>query len=73
MLVYYKYYYKIVTNILGVFWYKSKNKTGIIILMYNIKININFFKASLLTNKIYKVITIIIITFIKNLLILKKI
>lgn len=49
-----------------------KNKTGIIIIIFRILIDIDLFSISLLLNKIYKVITIIALAPCQNFFILKK-
>lgn len=46
--------YKQLRDILEISYKESKNKIGTIILIFDIKVNINLFKASLLANKLNK-------------------
>lgn len=64
--------YKAETDILGIFCRKSKNKTGIVILIFDIEINTNLFMTSLPVDKLYKALAITASTLFKNSFMLKE-
>lgn len=61
---------KTVINLLRALYQESKNKTSIIILAFGIWINANFFKISLLPNKLQKIMIFIASNLLKDFLIL---
>lgn len=64
--------YKEIINIFSMLHKQFKNKISIVILVFEIFININLYKISLLSNKIYQAIVVMISAFYQNFFNLKK-